>query len=157
MAEPGALLAPTSGTNAASACSSPSIAISGAISLAIFKASTTLSTTSCFAEPFVEKLNSATFGSIPATAWAVRAVQTAICASWEASGTGVTATSPITRIPFLPYSGACVSNNIAPETQVMPGAVLIICKAGRSTSPVVLRAPANWPSASPFLIIRQPR
>ena len=54
--------------DAFTACNSPSIAISGAISLAIFKASTTLSTTSCFAEPFVEKLNSATFGSMPATA-----------------------------------------------------------------------------------------
>ncbi|EJX01490.1 hypothetical protein EVA_10403 [gut metagenome] len=45
---------------------------------------------------------------------------------------------------------------MAPLTQVMPGAVLIICKAGRSTSPVVLRAPANWPSASPLLMIMQP-
>ena len=53
------------------------------------------------------KLSIATFGfSIPATALAVCAVQTAICASWLGSGTGVTATSPITRIPFLPYSGA---------------------------------------------------
>ena len=77
--DPGALLAPTEGTRAASACISPSIFSSGAISLANLVASTTLSTTSCFAEPLVEKLNIATFGSsIPATACAVRAVQTAI-------------------------------------------------------------------------------
>ena len=99
--DPGALLAPTEGTNAASACISPSIFKSGAISLANFNASTTLSTFSCFAEPLVEKLSIATFGSaIPATACAVRAVQTAICANCEASGTGVTATSPITSKPF---------------------------------------------------------
>ena len=102
-----ALLAPTSGTRAASACSSPSKSRVGAISLAILVASTTLSTTSCLAEPLVEKLNIATFGfSIPATALAVCAVQTAICAIWLASGTGVTATSPMTKIPFFPYSGA---------------------------------------------------
>ena len=34
----------------------------------VYIQATTLSTTSCFAEPFVEKLNSATFGSMPATA-----------------------------------------------------------------------------------------
>ena len=80
--EPGALLAPTSGTRAASACISPSKSRVGAISFAILVASTTLSTTSCLAEPLVEKLNRATFGfSIPATAFAVCAVQIAICAS----------------------------------------------------------------------------
>ena len=104
--EPGALLSPTLGTRAASACNSPSIFSSGSNSLANFNASTTLSTTSCFAEPFVEKLNIATRGSIPATACAVRAVQTAICANWLASGTGVTATSPITNTPLSPHSGA---------------------------------------------------
>ena len=144
IALPGALDAPTEGTRAASACNSPSMQSSGSISRAIFKASTTLSTTSCLALPFVEKLSIATRGSsIPATAFAVRAVQMAICANWLASGMGVTATSPITSTPFCPHSGAWVSSSIAPLTQVMPGEVLMICRAGRSTSPVVLRAPAS--------------
>ena len=60
-------------------------------------------------------------------------------------------------MPFFPYSGACVSNSIAPETVVMPGVVLMIWSAGRNTSPVVLRAPANCPSASLFLMIRHPK
>ncbi|OQA91483.1 MAG: hypothetical protein BWY27_00561 [Bacteroidetes bacterium ADurb.Bin234] len=78
---PGALLAPTLGTMAASACSSPSIARSGAICLANAVASTTLSTISCLALPLVEKLNMATRGSIPATLLAVLAVTTAISAN----------------------------------------------------------------------------
>ena len=106
ISEPGALLCPILGTKAASACISPSIFSAGSISLAIFSASTTLSTTSCLADPLVEKLSMATRGSIPATALAVRAVQTAICANWPASGTGVTATSPITITPLSPHSGA---------------------------------------------------
>ena len=39
-------------------------------------------------------------------AFAVRAVQMAICANWLASGMGVTATSPITSTPLSPHSGA---------------------------------------------------
>ena len=79
MSEPGAFFAPTEGTRAASACSSPSIFRSGFISLAFFVASTTLSTTSCFALPLVEKEHIATRGSAkPATDFAVCAVHTAI-------------------------------------------------------------------------------
>ena len=48
-------------------------------------------------------------------------------------------------------------SSMAPLTQVMPGAVLMICRAGRSVSPVVERAPEICPSASPVLIIIQPR
>ena len=92
-----------------------------------------------------------------ATQLAVRAVQTAICASWSASGTGVTAVSPITSTPSSPNWCIFVSIIIPPDTQVIPGAVFIICNAGRSTLLVVLRAPASCPSASPAFIITQPR
>ena len=76
----GALIAAVAGTNAASNCNSPSIAKSGRISLAIFVASTTLSTFGDLAEPFVEKLSMATLGSIPKTL-AVSAVLIAISAN----------------------------------------------------------------------------
>ena len=48
-------------------------------------------------------------------------------------------------------------SSIAPLTHEMPGAHLIICRAGRSVSPVVLSAPEIWPSAPLVLIIIQPR
>ena len=156
--EPGALLWPTNGTSAASACNSPSSDNSGSSSCARRVASTTLSTISCFAEPFVEKLSIATRGSSkPAMAFAVCAVQTAICESWFASGCGVTATSATKRTPSSPYSFAFVMSIMAPLTQLIPGVVLIICNAGRNTLPVVFWAPATCPSASPFLMMRQPR
>ena len=127
MSLPGAFLEPTDGTRAASACNSPSTFNSGQRSLANFVASTTLSTTSCLALPLVENDSIATFGSAnPATLLAVCAVHTAICASWSASGIGVTATSPITTTPFSPYCGCFVMRSIAPLTQVMPGEHLII-------------------------------
>ena len=158
MSEPGAFFEPTLGTRAASACSSPSIFSDGSSSLARRVASMTLSTTSWVALPFVEKLSMATRGSVkPATERAVCAVQTAICESWLASGMGVTATSPMTSTPFSPYSGFCVIISMAPLTQVMPGAHLIICRAGRSVSPVVDNAPLICPSAPSVLIIIQPR
>ena len=155
---PGAFFAPTDGTRAASACNSPSIFNSGSSSLARRVASITLSHTSWVALPLVEKLSIATRGSAkPATLLAVCAVHTAICANWLASGIGVTATSPTTRTPFSPYSGFLVISSMAPLTQVIPGAVLIICRAGRRVSPVVLNAPDICPSASPVLMIIHPR
>ena len=127
MSLPGAFLAPTDGTNAASACNSPSIFNSGAVSLAIRVASITLSQTSCLALPLVEKLNMATRGSAnPATLFAVWAVHTAICANWSASGIGVTATSPTTSTPSSPYCFSLEISSKPPDTQVMPGAHLII-------------------------------
>ena len=158
MSLPGAFLAPTEGTRAASACSSPSTFRAGSSSLARRVASITLSTTSCVALPLVEKLSMATRGSSkPATLRAVCAVHTAICESWLASGIGVTATSPTTSTPFSPNSGFLVIRSMAPLTQVMPGEHLIICRAGRRVSPVVLSAPEIWPSAPSVLIIMQPR
>ena len=44
-----------------------------------------------------------------------------------------------------------------PLTQLMPGAHLMIWSAGRSVSPVVESAPLICPSASPLLMIRQPK
>ena len=48
-------------------------------------------------------------------------------------------------------------SSIAPLTHDMPGAHLIICRAGRNVSPVVLSAPLICPSAPSVLIIIHPR
>ena len=154
---PGALVAATLATNAASACNSPSNCSSGAISLARRVASATLSTNSCLALPLVENDSIATLGSIPAIALAVSAVDTAISASCLASGFGLTAQSANSRKPFSPSCLAGVNMRNAPLTIEQPGLVFSIWKAGRMVSAVVPRAPANSPSASPALIIRQPR
>ena len=154
---PGAFVAATLSTSAASACNSPSKANSGAISLANFVASCTLSTNSCFALPFVLKLNIATRGSMPAIARAVSAVEIAISANCLASGFGLTAQSANSRNPFSPRCLAGVNIRNAPLTIEQPGLVFRIWNAGRMVSAVVPRAPANSPSASPALIIKQPR
>ena len=154
---PGALVAATDSISAASACSSPSRANSGAISLASLVASDTLSTSSCLALPLVEKESIATRGSMPAIARAVSAVEMAISASCFASGFGFTAQSAKSRNPFSPRCLAGVNIRNAPLTMEQPGLVLRIWKAGRMVSAVVPRAPASSPSASPALIIRQPR
>ena len=154
---PGALLAPTDATRAASACISPSIITSGAICLASSVAFTTLSTNSFLADPLVEKLNMATLGSILAIALAVPAVATAIWANSSAVGLGSTAQSAHTIRPFSPYSGLLVNNKNAPDTTDIPGKVFTICNAGRNTSPVAFFAPATSPSASPLLIIKVAR
>ena len=154
---PGALVFATLSTNAASACNSPSSCRSGAISFASFVASATLSTNSCFALPFVENESIATRGSMPAIARAVSAVEIAISANCFASGFGFTAQSANSRKPFSPRCLAGVNIRNAPLTIEQPGLVLRIWNAGRIVSAVVPRAPANSPSASPALIIRQPR
>ena len=154
---PGALVLATLSMSAASACNSPSICTSGAISFASFVASATLSTNSCFALPFVLKLNIATRGSMPAIARAVSAVETAISANCLESGFGFTAQSAKSRKPFSPSCLAGVNIRNAPLTIEHPGRVFRIWKAGRIVSAVVPRAPANSPSASPALIIKQPR
>ena len=154
---PGALVFATLSTNAASACNSPSSAKSGAISFASFVASCTLSTSSCLALPLVEKLSIATRGSMPAIARAVSAVEIAISANCFASGFGFTAQSAKSRKPFSPKCLAGVNIRNAPLTIEQPGLVFRIWKAGRIVSAVVPRAPASSPSASPALIIKQPK
>ena len=69
----------------------------------------------------------------------------------------VTAQSAKTMMPFSPYCLLGINMMNAPDTTLMPGAVLMICRAGRSTFPVVFWAPAISPSASPLLIMRQAR
>ena len=123
---PGALLAPTAGTIAASVCNSPSIFREGSISLASRVASTTLSTISWLALPFDEKLNMAIRGSMLAISRAVFAVDTAIWASSEAVGLGNTAQSAKTINPSSPYERSGTNMRNAPETTFTPGAVLII-------------------------------
>lgn len=82
MTESGAFFAATEGTKAASNWNSPSRTSSGAFSFAMRTASDTLSVSSDFAEPFVEKLSIATRGSM-SNIFAVFALSIAISArSW---------------------------------------------------------------------------
>ena len=79
----------------------------------------------------------------------VCALEIAIAASSSAEGSGITAQSPKISTPLSPYCLSGTSIMKAPLTTLIPGAVLMICKAGRSTLPVELIAPATMPSASP--------
>ena len=153
---PGHLRSPTVETSAASACISPSTFSSGACSCTSFTALATLSTFSCLAEPFVEKESIATRGSRPSSALPVCAEAIAISASCSLVGSMFTAQSPNTSTPSSPYFLSCTSIRKQEETVLMPGAPLMICSAGRSTSPVVLIAPATIASASPILSIIVP-
>src|SRR5690625_5483284 len=96
ISESGAFFAATLGTNAASNWNSPSIISLGFISLAFAIASTTRSVSSDWADPLVEKLSIATFGSIPKT-FAVLLLSTAISAKSSLVGAILIAQSPKTR------------------------------------------------------------
>ena len=90
--ELGAFNLATEGTTAASNCNSPSTANSGAFSLTNLVASATLVVSSVTAEPKVEKLNIATFGST-LKLLAVFALSIAISARPSASNVGLIAQS----------------------------------------------------------------
>ena len=79
------LVLATSGETAASNCSSPSMARSGASSWALMVASWLSATVPPLPEPLVEKLRTATFGSMPKIL-AVLAVSTTTSASLAAAG-----------------------------------------------------------------------
>ena len=94
----GALISPTDLTRAASACNSSSNLNETFLSLKIRPASITLSTHSCFAEPFVEKVIRATLGFIPAILTAVSAAEVAMSANCSDVGNGITEQSPNTKM-----------------------------------------------------------
>ena len=154
--ESGALEAPISGTIAASNCSSPSNANSGAISLANLVASTTLSTSACFALPLEEWDSIATFGSCPTNILKLSAEETAIAANSSGVGFWFRPQSANTNVPLSPRSQSGTSIKKNAETNLVPGLVLITCKQGLKVFAVEWQAPDTIPSASPFLIIKQP-
>ena len=104
----------------------------------------------------MEKDSIATRGSMPTSALPVCADAIAMSASCSAVGLMLTAQSPKTSTPSSPYFLSCTSIRKQEDTVLMPGAPLMICSAGRSTSPVVLIAPATIASASPILSIIVP-
>ena len=98
----------------------------------------------------------ATRPSTPRKLLQLAAVATAISASCWALGFGLTAQSAKQRMPFSPNSGFLVIIRKTEETVLMPGAVPMHWKAARNTSPVVLKAPATAPPASPTRTIIAP-
>ncbi len=153
---PGALDSPTEGTIAASSCSSPSSLSSGASSFAIRVASTTLSTSACFALPFVEWDSIATMGSLPVRIRKDSADETAMFASFSGSGFCSRPESPKMKVPSAPMSqfGTTITKNA--ETSFVPGFVFKICRQGRRVSAVEWHAPDTMPSASPIFTIMTP-
>ena len=123
---PGALEAPTLGTIAASSWNSPSSARSGFCSFAILVASTTLSTSACFALPFVEWESIATTGSSCTRSLKDSAEEAAIAASSSGFGFWFRPESPNTKAPLAPYSqsGTMIRKNA--ETSLVPGFVFRI-------------------------------
>ena len=124
---PGALDAPTDGTIAASSWNSPSMrSPSGAFSFAIFVASTTLSTSACFALPFVECERSATTGSFSVRSLKESADESAIAASFSGSGFCSSPESPNRNVPLAPISqsGTTIIKNAL--TSFVPGFVFRI-------------------------------
>ena len=59
-------------------------------------------------------------------------------------------------VPSVPNCGVWVHMMKNAETSLVPGAVLRICRAGRSVSAVEWQAPDTRPSASPILTIMVP-
>ena len=92
----------------------------------------------------------ATRGSTPKAA-AVPAAETAMSASWRASGLGTTAQSPYTST----RSGSSMKNTL--DTTDTSGAVRMISNAGRMVCAVVCTAPDTIPSASPRWTMSVPK
>ena len=98
----------------------------------------------------------ATRGSMSTSCLPEAALAMAMAASSSAVGLGITAQSPKIITPSSPHLGSGSSMMKQLDTTLMPGAVLMICSAGRRTLPVELMAPATMPSASPALSITAP-
>ncbi len=145
--EPGALECPTSGTNAASACNSPSTCSSGARARTVFVASTTLSISLWVALPFVEKDSIATLGSVSSSSLQESAEAMAISASSAAFGSTTIPQSANIIVPFSPKAefGKAITKKL--ETNRKPTLIPMQCIAARTVCAVVLTAPATEPSA----------
>ena len=153
---PGALEAPTLGTIAASSWNSPSSFRSGFCSFAILVASTTLSTSACFALPLVEWDSIATTGSSSTSSLKDSAEEAAIAASSSGFGFWFSPESANTKVPFAPYSQSGTTIRKNADTSFVPGFVFRICRHGLSVSAVEWHAPDTIPSASPILTIITP-
>ena len=153
---PGALEAPTLGTIAASSWNSPSSLSSGCSSFAILVASTILSTSGCFALPFVECESMATIGSSSTRSWKDSAEDAAIAESSSGVGFWFRPESANTNAPFAPYSQSGTTIRKNADTSFVPGLVFRICRHGRSVSAVEWHAPDTIPSASPIFTIITP-
>ena len=129
----------------------------GYFSFAIFVASTTLSTSSCFALPFVEWDNIAIIGFAPTKFLKLLAEDSAISANSSEVGSWFNPQSANKNVPFSPYSQFGTSRIKNPETNFTPGAVFKICKDGLRTSAVAWQAPATIPSASFAFTITTPK
>ena len=153
--DPGALDLPTTASTAASACSSPSTFSSGARACTMRKASTTLSTSGCLPLPLVEKLSSATAGSVLIRTRVLSAVAMAISASCIGVGSITTAQSANAISPLCPCerSGSAMMKTL--ETRRARGSGPTQCSAARTVSAVLLTAPPTLPSASPAATIRE--
>ena len=142
-------LAATAGLNAASACSSPSIASSGARARAISSARTTLSTCACAALPLVENDSSATRGSSRSTRRQLSAEESAMSASASGDRIGVHRAIGEDRARDR-------ANSITKKLDgvLQPGARPTVSIPASITRAVVLAAPATIASASPVFTIR---
>ena len=154
---PGAFSLATLGTSAASGCSSPSITRCGYFSLAIFVASTTLSTSGCLALPLVEWESMAITGFGPIRDLKLREEVSAMAASSSGVGSWFRPQSANRNVPFSPKFFIWVSIIKKADTNFTPGAVFNICSAGRRVSAVEWQAPATMPSASLFFTITIPK
>ena len=97
-----------------------------------------------FPEPYVEYESIATFGSIPNT-FAVFAVSIAISVSSSSLGAMLIAQSPIASF-LSPFT--MMKHEL---TILLPGFVLISCRAGLTVSAVEYVAPPRRQSALPIL------
>ena len=129
----------------------------GYCSWAIFVASTTLSTSICFALPFVECDSMAMIGFEPTRLLKLLAEESAIAASSSAVGSWFRPQSANRKVPLSPNSQSGTHIRKNPDTSLTPGAVFRICSAGRSVSAVAWQAPATIPSASLALTMITPK
>src|SRR5699024_4607511 len=131
----------TWGTKAASNCNSPSIESVSSFSLANSTAALTRSVSSDVADPFVEKLSIAIFGST-SNNFADAALVIAISAKSSLLGAILIAQSA-----NIYRSSLRVITNI-PDVSLIPGAVLMIWSAGLTVSDVDCAAALTNPSSS---------
>ena len=80
-----------------------------------------------------------------------------MCASLSLSGCTSRPQSENRNVPFAPKSQSGTHMTKNELTSFTPGAVLSICRLGRSTSPVAWQAPATMPSAKPCFTIITPK
>ena len=80
-----------------------------------------------------------------------------MCASFSASGCTSRPQSENRNVPSWPRSQSGTTMTKNELTSFTPGAVLRICRQGRSTSPVAWHAPATMPSAPPVFTIITPK